>query len=478
MGDYMFELSKMTKEELYYYISKMSEEELYKYIRSKNTNIKLLQAIADAVTFYADFAFVLSSVINLPRVDILLSDENLSTKFLECLEDVLISKYADYGEEDEVMFLNPLVKIFEHQNTTQKMLRHACNCGFHAYAIDKFNVDEPENRKILKKIRKEDPNLEIRKKASKILKKDSNSKTKAVTVLVNLNSLMQEFFSCNDSDFKSLYDYETTGNILQKLSLLLEEMSKFREQTNAEKLIFVPVFSKIYEYNRGEERISLNYGHDSKYSERHHDIYLFRDYVPFEEQLDFCEWFCSCIAKIVNDGYINKDGNTVIPENIIFDTIFYFDGYIRVERTEESDKFNIRRYVKRDSMKDGIVNYFDELAEDYRLLQAVDIDIIRSSNGLDFIERLYGKHIPVSVMCSSGYSQISAPDGTFSDDDGFVIERTKKEYNEVIKFFQYLNATQKEYNEAQKQESAKHESTNSLTKKKELFVQLTFLPHD
>ena len=126
-------------------LSKMTEEELYKYIKSENTDIKLLRAIAKAVTYNSDDFWDLLSTINLPQIDILLKDKDLSSKFLKCLEDELISNYVDTSK-----YIRPLEKIFEHPNTTQEMLRNAYQCGFRAYVMDKLDMNETINRKILK----------------------------------------------------------------------------------------------------------------------------------------------------------------------------------------------------------------------------------------------------------------------------------------------------------------------------------------
>lgn len=516
----MPELLKMTDEELYSYISKMSDEELYSYIRSENTDIRLLDAIAKAVTYYCDDFYDLLSTVNLPQINILLEDKSLSSKFLDCLERVLLSNY----DNDTSMYLGPLEKIFEHPNTTQEMLRNAYIRGFRAYVIDKLDKDESLNRKILKEIKNTDLDPYIIKQASQILKEDSSAKPKVVAVLINLNSLMQEFICHSNRDFQALCDYNITGSLLQKLSLLLEELSKFREQIGVEKLIFIPVFSEIYEhYSTKLDKYELIEGtgrwippftreQEKCFSDESGflpclwpgwDPYiggtvfdykkLPRDYVLFDEHLDFCKWFCSCIAKIVNDGYINKEGNTIKIDNIIFDTGIYSDGYIKVEKLEKYGNFNItRRYIKDRLIKDGIVNYIDELTIDYKLLQVVYADIIKSSTELSSIDCLPDEDVPVSIISPSDYYQMEASDfynlngkiyfnaknplnyteitndGVFSDvsdddnycvkifaDSTFSVSVVEKGFNGLIQCFQYLNAAKKEYQELIKQGNAK-----------------------
>lgn len=486
-------------------LSKMTEEELYKYIKSENTDIKLLRAIAKAVTYYCDDFFDLLSTINLPQIDILLKDKDLSSKFLKCLEDELLSNYVDTS-----MYIRPLEKIFEHPNTTQEMLRNAYQCGFRAYVMDKLDMNETINRKILKDIRNKDFSPDIREQASKILKEDSSLKPTAVAVLINLNSLMQDFMCYSNRNSETLCDYCITGSLLQKLSLLLEEMSKFKEQMDVEKLIFIPMLSEIYESYRPElNKYEIKYtgrwipGDDKdtvrrkvKLSKKTNGmisipIYhggrefyrekLPRDYVLFDENLEFCKWLYSCIAKIITDGYVNKEGNTIMTDNIIFDTGFYSDGYIKVERSQKYGNFNItRRYIKDGFMKSGITNYIDELTTDYKILQVVDADIAKSSTELSFIDCLYGEDIPVSVMYPGGYYQIPATDFynlngknyfnaknalnyteitndgilfDVSDDDNhfvkilvdgtFSVGVAEKGYNGLIQCFQRINEVQK-----------------------------------
>lgn len=525
-------------------------EELWKYIRSENTDTKLLLAIASAVTYYCDDFDELLSIENLPNINMLLEDKSISSKFLECLESILISKLVYDDDRMISTFIGPLEKIFNHQNTTQEMLRYACNYGWSAYVIDKLDKNDPLNRKILKEIKNEDLNLDIRKQASQILKEDSNIKPKAVAFLINLNSLMQEYIRYSHSDFQTLSDYNITGSLLQKLSLLLKEMAKFREQTDAEKLIFIPVFSKIYEYygdrasfldvykaeytniwipgdspdvirkkvkqsirrGRSDPDDPIDYGHFLTYYTK-----LSRDYALFDEHLDFCKWLYFCIAKIVNDGYISKEGNIIMTDNIIFDTGFYYDGYIKAEKLEKCGNFKItKKYIRDKSMKDQVINYIDELATDYKLLQVVDSNINNSAGDLSFYDNLaaefpsncslyrkekifyeneriyFGEDIPVSLMCPDGYFETPATDfnnlngkiyfnakdilnyieitndGIFSDvsnDDNyqviinangtFSVRVIEKGYDGIIQCFKHLNVALKERQELIKQEKNK-----------------------
>lgn len=526
-------MAEETVENLYCFIKSKSEEELYSYIRSESTDIELLREIAYAITCYQDSFDELLSTINLPQIDILLEDKSLSSKFLECLEDILCT-YSYYDDGREGMSIIALEKIFEHPNTTQKMLRYACDSNLQAYVLDKLDKDDPLNRKKLKEIREDkDLNPKIREQASQILKVNSSIKPKAVAVLIELSPLMQEFRCYCTKDFQTLCDDNITGSFLQKLSLLFEEMTKLREQMGAEKLIFIPVFRKIYECYRTEldkyepilgtgrytwkprwtsdkdpVRWELVWTYDYKMSPR--------DYVLFDEHLEFCRWLYSCIVRIANDGYIKKEGNAIIDNNIIFDTGFYSNGYIKVEKSEKYGNFNItRRYIRDEfiTMNDNIVNYIDELATDYNL-QVVGADVKDieykttgniGKNDLNslylklptksFIDCLYGLDMPISVIYSDSDCPISKTDfsnenelyfnaknplnyttitndGIFLDvsdenyyvkilaDGTFSVDIVEKGYNGIVQGFQALNAAQEKYKELMKQGNARF-----LTKK-------------
>ena len=463
------DLSKMTRAELENYVSKMTSDELYKCIRSNDTDTRLMREIATGVTYYCDVFFELLSTINLPPINELLEDSSISPKFLECVADTL------YSSADDSICLVPLKKVFEHPSTTQEMLRKACDRGFETYVIDKLNINDPLNREKLKEI-KNNSNVDedIRIRAYQRLKEDSSVKKKLAVVIIQMDSLMQDFIMYRDMSNKSLSDCKITGELLQKLSLLYDEMTRFRKQIGAEKLIFIPIVSKVYDHDRSAlESLAYTGPHtwfpgdpdETMREKRNADIspiygssvnaaiLLSKDYVLFDKNLEFCNWFYSCIAKIIAGDYPDNKGNG----NIVFDTGFYSDGYINVERLNEGGSFNItKNYIRenfmRYGMRDRIVSYIDKLTMDYVvpvvIVETIDDNI--STFQLGLIERLKDTEIFPSTIKPENDFQLPVTDSEVSDGDNssikifpdgtFSVSVAENGYEGIIQCFQcYLN---------------------------------------